>query len=325
MSAPGGWSSRTRLAGVLAAALALVGGGVPAAQAAVGRALVSGSQPPGRAWPSLAYDPALGELVLFGGDNGRAVYGGTWVDQDGAWVKETPAQSPTPRTGAALVYDAATGQLLLFGGSSKIGTAGGYFGDTWVWDGSTWTQLHPATSPPARHNADMIYDAADEDVVLFGGYGGHYLGDTWVWDGTTWTQQDTATGAGVLYGGFNGVTVFKDTWSWNGSAWTHLSPAASPGGVQTGWQMADDAATGQVLLFGGHQNHNTNSGATWVWTGATWTRLHPAAAPFGRGYGSMTYDSAGQQVVLFGGLGYHQRRYPATPWTWNGTTWQKLT
>jgi Kelch motif len=342
MPALGTWLSRTRLTAVLATTLAVVGSGVPgaAARATAGPPLDSGSQPPGRAWPSFAYDPALDELVLFGGDNGRAVYGGTWIYQAGAWTKEAPALSPAPRTGAALVYDAATGQLLLFGGSSKIGTAGGYFGDTWVWDGSTWTQLHPAVSPPARHNADMIYDAAGQDVVLFGGYDGHYLGDTWTWDGSTWTRQDTplapaprdtgsfaydtAAGLGVLYGGFNGVTAFKDTWTWNGSTWTKISTAASPGRVTAGWQMADDTAAGQVLLFGGGRYNHTNSGATWEWTGTTWTHLQPAAAPFGRGVGSMSYDSATGQIVLFGGQGYHQRRYPATTWTWTGTTWQKI-
>jgi hypothetical protein len=341
MSAPGAWLSRTSLTAVLAAALAVAGASLPAAaaQTAAGAPPVSGSQPPGRAWPSFAYDPALDELVLFGGDNGTKVRRSTWIYQDGTWTQEHPAQSPAARTGAALVYDAATGQLLLFGGSSKIGTAGGFFGDTWVWTGSTWTQLHPATSPPARHNADMIYDAADQDVVLFGGYDGQYLGDTWTWNGTTWTEQvtptapaprdtgsftyDSATSTGILYGGFNGVTAFTDTWTWNGSTWTQLSTTASPGPVTAGWQMADDAATGQVLLFGGGRYDHTNAELTWAWNGTTWTRLHPAASPFGRGVGSMTYDSATQQIVLFGGQGYHQDDYPAAVWAWDGTTWQE--
>jgi hypothetical protein len=34
-----------------------------------------------------------------------------------------------------MVYDAATRQLLLFGGSRLIGTAGGFYGDTWIWTG----------------------------------------------------------------------------------------------------------------------------------------------------------------------------------------------
>jgi hypothetical protein len=56
---------------------------------------------------------------------------------------------------------------------------------------ATWTQQHPATSPPARYGASMSYDQATGDAVLFGGVGssGSYLGDTWTWNGTTWTQE----------------------------------------------------------------------------------------------------------------------------------------
>ena len=336
------WLRSTSLTAVLAVTVGVAGAGMPAAaaQAPAGQRGMSGSQPPGREWPSLAYDPALDEAVRFGGDNGRTVYGGTWIYQNGAWTRQHPAHSPAARTGAALVYDAATGQLLLFGGSRKIGTAGGFFGDTWTWNGTTWHKLHPATSPPARHNADMIYDAASQDVVLFGGYDGHYLGDTWTWNGTTWTQHttptaptprdtgsftyDAATATGLLYGGYNGITAFTDTWTWNGTTWTQLSPPAAPGQVTAAWQMTDDAATGQVLLFGGQRPSHTNSRATWTWTGTTWTHLTPATAPGGRGLGSMTYDSTTQQIILSGGQGYHQHTYPTSTWAWTGTTWQKL-
>ncbi len=221
---------------------------VPAASAA--RAGTAAAQPAGREWASFAYDPALHEVVLFGGDNGRTVLGDTWVHVHRGWVRQHPAHSPSPRTGAAMVYDGATGQLLLFGGSALIGTGGGFFGGTWAWNGRDWRKLHPATSPPARHNADMIYDAVNQNVALFGGYDGSYLGDTWIWDGTTWTLHivppapaemrepsprdtgsfvfDAATGTGVLFGGFDGATGFTDTWTWTGGIWTLQNPATSP-------------------------------------------------------------------------------------------------
>src|SRR5438445_202414 len=45
--------------------------------------------------------------------------------------------------------------------------------------------------PSPRSGMGMAYDAADHQVVLFGGL--NYpadsdLGDTWTWDGTQWTQ-----------------------------------------------------------------------------------------------------------------------------------------
>ena len=45
--------------------------------------------------------------------------------------------------------------------------------------GPTWTQQTPATSPIARDDASMAYDAATGSVVLFGGLGP--FADTWTW------------------------------------------------------------------------------------------------------------------------------------------------
>ena len=77
-----------------------------------------------------------------------------------------------------MAYDAATGTVVLFGGDVGVHH---FLGDTWTWDGSTWTKQAPKTSPPARHSASMAYDAATGTVVLFGGQGGVFLGDTWTW------------------------------------------------------------------------------------------------------------------------------------------------
>ena len=57
--------------------------------------------------------------------------------------------------------DAATGTAVLFGG---YGTRA--FGDTWTWDGTTWTQQAPAAHPSARSNAVMAYDAATGKILL---------------------------------------------------------------------------------------------------------------------------------------------------------------
>ncbi|HLQ55191.1 MAG TPA: hypothetical protein VK162_13090 [Streptosporangiaceae bacterium] len=294
---------------------------------------VASTRPPGREWASFAYDPVHHETVLFGGDNGSTVFGDTWTRQHGTWTQQHPARSPSPRTGAAMAYDDATSQLLLFGGSRLIGTSGGFHGDTWTWTGRTWRELHPATSPPARHNADMIYDAATQDVVLFGGFDGRYLGDTWTWNGTTWTQQttvtapaprdtgsfvyDAATGTGVVFGGFNGITAFTDTWTWNGSTWTQLHPATAPGAIGA-WMAAYDPITQQVLLF------PQGTRQTWAWNGTTWTQLTPATSPPPRANGSMTGNTATRKIELFGGQSTRRlTTYFNTTWTWDGSTWHR--
>jgi hypothetical protein len=57
----------------------------------------------------------------------------------------------------------------------------GVYGDTWTWNGTTWTKQAPAASPPAREVASMAFDAATGTVVLFGCYNGSFLSDTWAW------------------------------------------------------------------------------------------------------------------------------------------------
>ena len=77
-------------------------------------------------------------------------------------------------------FDAGTGNLVLFGGYSE----GSSKKDTWSWDGSNWTKVTTATSPPGREHGTMAYDAEIEGIVLFGGYSGSSgnLGDTWVYE-----------------------------------------------------------------------------------------------------------------------------------------------
>jgi hypothetical protein len=99
------------------------------------------------------------------------------------------ATSPSARDGMGMAYDAARAEVVLFGGCCS----GGLLNDTWIWDGTTWTEQHPTTSPSARSGMGMAYDAARGEVVLFGGYNGGLLNDTWTWDGTTWTEQHPTT------------------------------------------------------------------------------------------------------------------------------------
>jgi hypothetical protein len=78
-----------------------------------------------------------------------------------------------------MAYDAALGQAVLFGGSNGGGTP---LNDTWVWDGTNWTQADPANSPSGRVWADMAYDPQQSRVVLFGGLNLDFFNDTWVYE-----------------------------------------------------------------------------------------------------------------------------------------------
>ena len=115
---------------------------------------------------SLAFDPATNHMLLFGGRTGASL-GDTWSWDGTTWTKLSPAASPSVRNSAAMAYDPGTGNVVLFGGNSGVGNL--TYNDTWTWNGTTWTQLSPTTSPSVRLAATMAYDANVAGLILFSG------------------------------------------------------------------------------------------------------------------------------------------------------------
>lgn len=109
----------------------------------------------------------------------------------------------------------------------------------------------------------------------------------------------------------------------------HITPALSAPVSGAGFAVADDPATGQVVLFGGRFDYNN----TWIWNGVRWSLAHPAQSPPGRASASLAYDPLTKQLILFGGTAV-----PVPPtteccftgadlndtWAWTGTTWREL-
>jgi hypothetical protein len=82
----------------------------------------------------MAYDAARGQIVMFGGTLASGVrLSDTW-SWNRVWAQQDPAVSPSERDGMGMVYDAARQEIVMFGGYHP-----GVLGDTWTWDGSTWT------------------------------------------------------------------------------------------------------------------------------------------------------------------------------------------
>ena len=251
------------------------------------------------------------------------------------WTQQNPQTSPPARSYHAMAYDSGHGQTVVFGGDGYT-TGITNLNDTWVWDGSNWTQKSPQTSPSIRSGSAMAYDAAHHEVVLFGGSYGSPFNDTWVWDGSNWTQMspmtspparyshamayDSAHGQIVMFGGVvgNNFSFFNDTWVWDGTNWTQASPQASPT-ARYGHAMAYDSSHGLVVLFGGAGTNGVNSD-TWLWDGANWTQATTNGGPPPRYAHAMAYDSTQGDLFLFGGYNPSVRDLNDT-WVWNGTFW----
>src|SRR5207247_2626075 len=101
----------------------------------------------------------------------------------------------------------ASGQLLLFGGDGVNGPVA----DTWSWDGSTWRQFSPATSPSARIGAGMDYDPTSGQLLLFGGITvAQTFSDTWGWSSgpNTPVHVDVTSGPPQVTGGTGATLAF---------------------------------------------------------------------------------------------------------------------
>jgi hypothetical protein len=127
--------------------------------------------PPARQGAGMAYDPISSNLVLYGGDRidpgSSGVLDDTWTWDGKNWTQQHAATTPGGGEGQ-LAYDAATSQMILFCQRQQAAGSRNFSVTTWTWTGTTWTQLHPSTTPPAAVVPMMAYDAVRRDIVFFG-------------------------------------------------------------------------------------------------------------------------------------------------------------
>jgi len=246
---------------------------------------------------------------------------GTWTEVGGL----------SGRRDHAAAFDSTRGITVLFGGQG--GTL--MFGETWEWNGSTWSRRTSDTLPTRSGHA-IAFDSLRGVTVLFGGVpsgSSTSSNETWVWNGTAWTQRvvagpsprnghsmvyDSARNVTVLFGGF-GTNYNRETWEWNGTVWTRRSITGPS--ARTSAALAYDSARGVVVLFGG--SNGNALGETWEWNGTVWTQ-RIVSGPSPRSNHAMAYDPVSATTVLLGGQSGNSIdgfTYLAETWEWDGASW----
>jgi hypothetical protein len=236
------------------------------------------------------------------------------------WVQIPTPASPGPRYEHAMAYDAARSVCVMFGGVQGATR----FGDTWTYDGSTWTQqMVSGPSPRARHT--LAYDAQRQVVVLFGGMtASAWSNETWEWNGVAWTQRTPAASPPALaspasapFPPLGGIVVLGSDsggaprfWRWDGISWQDLTDASTPT-TPSLWQhgLAYHAGRQQLLL------HGPTTIASW--DGTNWLPADRSAG--GRNGGGLVYDSTRNRLVAHGG--HYQTGYQnplRETWVWDG-------
>ncbi|MBI5511265.1 MAG: hypothetical protein HY903_21090 [Deltaproteobacteria bacterium] len=251
--------------------------------------------PSARAYGGMAFDPGLEKVVMFGGwyiDPGATtatVLSDTWAFDGDVW-QQLASGGPVPRELFALAYDRDRERLLLFGGFgvSTPSTPTGELGDTWTFDGSSWTSIY-VTGPAARVGAAMAFDEAQGEMVLFGGY--------------------------------SGIEYFADTWAFDGAAWRQRSSEPAPP-ARAHHSMVYDPERARVILHGGQYRfmsgdkpQHADLGDVWEWDGDRWEETTPDQGPAARRFASLAFDRGRRRALLYGGV------TDATPL---GDTWEYL-
>jgi hypothetical protein len=312
--------------------------------------------PLSRADHSLAFDVKHGVAVLFGGnahsisDANHSWLGDTWTWNGSTW-ENIAAVGPSPRGGSAFAYDPLDDSSVLFGGVTTFGafpqSIDRVLSDTWRWTGSSWAQLAPAHSPPARARASMVFDQLHNGLLLFGGAGAQgHLSDLWLWSNSDWTQLPT-TGSPPPFGAqlvptSNGILALGNctlgprptaVHTLVGSAWSTNTIVASEGGpvASCGVSVGTDKY-GRAVTVGGTPGLGDGPavgqlpGRTprlTIVTISGWLDLTVPAGFAPREYGAATYDSVRQVLITFGGDAGAGGLLNDT-WTWNGSTWSRM-
>ena len=245
----------------------------------------------GCASPLAAFDSNRGRLVVACGGSSVFEWDGT------AWKSVTSSRSPEIRRFAAMVYDETLKKTVLFGGYGV-----NYLNDTWLWDGSQWTEVK-GDKPEHRALMSMWYDPLLKKTVLYGGLGRRNLEEK--------------------------IQRHADMWSFNGTGWTKMNVTETPG-MRFGAQIAVNPESGKLVLFGGLRAEQIDEKTLtqfygddmWEWDGSAnrWTRLTPPRSPSPRENGSLGWDPSINKMVLFGG--YKGGFYYSDVWVWDGQNWE---
>ncbi len=300
---------------------------------------------PARSDGPMAYDPADGYVLLFGGSAGfTTLLGDTWSYLGGCWTEQEAADTgsicytnppsdtntgpcPSPRAGANLVWDGHAGDcqtlfptdtqgcIVLFGGCTSIGSQGGGF-------------------------------------FVGGGFAcaaGTFAADTWEYYGGSWAQvttQGTAPPGRIDFGmaydaldakvvlvagstaqtcGRNSctITTTSDSWMFNGGGvnptWTQICASGACGtpAISNRWgpSLTYDASDQELVLYGG-SSVTASLGDSYTFTvAAGWAQQCATCAPGLRAFAAFAWDPTYTATILVGGYDSVTSAYDSSTYT----------
>lgn len=292
--------------------------------------------------PDDAKTPIARESCDDGGTLGHDGCSPNCQPEQAEWTKGSI--SPGVRRNPAMAFDTYRGRVIMFGGGRTYQSTPA-LGDTFQWDGNSWTTIPTVQAPNARHSAVMAYDSDRKRVVLFGGVVSSSYNDLWELDNETWRRivvagalpeprfntamvYDSKRKRLVLFGGNAGdlnsqsaSDMRNDTWEFDGTSWTETT---KPGGPIARWghAMIYDPVRGVVVMTGGYDDTPVDPlRDTWEYADGIWTQRN-AAAPTNFALFAGAFDPISRKPIVFGGQG--SGTLPSATYAWDGATWTAM-
>jgi len=319
--------------------------------------------PSARYQAATIYDSGSDTLIIFGGQHTDTSlnYNDLWWANNVTktaclppcalqWTRPTGNVSniPTARFGHTAIYDPVNLRMMVFAGAQGVQTPAPCLNDVHVLQypsgvggALAWFKLSPAGGPPAaRFSHTAVYDATDNEMIVFSGNncGTTYYNDVWVLKNANglggspvWKPlspsgpapgvrafssavYDPTNDRMIVFGGWNGA-AYGDLWvlahagGVSGSpAWTQLTPGQPTPAARFGHTAVYDAANNRMIVYGGSATRQSNLSDTWVLSNANglggaafWTLTVPGGNAQQRSGHSAVYDPASNKMIVFGG------------------------
>ncbi|MBI2061302.1 MAG: OmpA family protein [Nitrospirae bacterium] len=274
----------------------------------------------------MVFDASSGRVVLFGGTNGKLVFGDLW-EFDLKSTRWSPVQpgggDPGPLAYHSAVYDSQAKRMIIFGGSSNLrDTTDSVWSLSLKKGAESWVKIEFPVSPGPRAAQSTAYDSRSHRMVIFGGCAKNlkaclYSNDLWELDlkvgAETWSPLSgvnsppgeresamaftQADGNLVVIGGFNAKGYLRDAWIYDRKkkVW---SPMETPLSARC-CASYHEAAKGSVL-FGGNDRRAFFQD-TWWSNGKEFKEIREPSMPQARAFSRLVPTGEPNMYFLFGG------------------------
>lgn len=287
--------------------------------------------------PIMVYDEARQQIVMLGHNDLFETSMYTYDAAEHTFQSVTAESMPCVNE-AGIAWARDLEKVVVVGGAclstdpAKISTA---TEEVWAWDGgAAWTKLNATTIVFRGVNQAVMYDAARNYLVVFGGAiafstTAQAVNYVYAPEDFVYATDDTSPGPRSLFamttdpinntvwllGGINEDGAYSDFWKFEHGLWQKVTVEGTP------------ACTSPVTAFDTNRARLVAvcpDGSTAEWDATAWKAFPDLKTkpPIHR-FSSMVYDQNIRKTVFYGGYDEQGGYYDKT-WTWDGTTWTEV-